>query len=85
MEACSSDNKGTYSAANCKLANLRTIEPTLPATEITVEPNVPANGFTIKATAASKNTFSIEPRGCRCAHLHLHGEQHEPRRLPRIC
>jgi type IV pilus assembly protein PilA len=61
MEACATDNGGVYSKTKCKLANLRAIEPTIPATGLTSEPEVPVGGYTLIATAkpGSENTFRI--------------------------
>jgi type IV pilus assembly protein PilA len=59
METCANDNKGTYSATNCKLANLQKIEPTIPASGVTPTPNSPASGYTITAQGASGTVFKL--------------------------
>ncbi len=56
IEACASDAGGLYKS--CKLAALRAIEPTIPATGVKVK--TPAKGgYTVKVTAAGGNTFSV--------------------------
>jgi type IV pilus assembly protein PilA len=66
MEACGSDNKGTYPAAACNLTALRKIAPELPTAAttkpvgITTTGNTPARGYTITATvAATGSTFRV--------------------------
>ncbi len=54
METCATENGGSYSEANCKIANLQTIEPTLTSSPVpTVTPS--GTGYTIKVTATSSN------------------------------
>ncbi|MDX6608432.1 MAG: type pilus assembly protein PilA [Solirubrobacterales bacterium] len=59
METCGIDNNGSYSEANCKIANLQTIEPTLNASPVpSITPS--ASGYTIAVTASgSENVFKI--------------------------
>ena len=58
MEACASDNKGTYSTS-CNLARLRAIEPTIPTSGVTPTPNNPVSGYTITANGASGTVFKL--------------------------
>lgn len=59
MEACATDNAGVYSKTKCKLANLRAIEPTIPATAINPQPDSPVGGYTVSVTAGSGSVFKI--------------------------
>jgi type IV pilus assembly protein PilA len=59
MESCATDNNGSYSEANCKIANLQTIEPTLSSTPVpTVTPT--GTAYTIAVVApGTENTFKV--------------------------
>jgi type IV pilus assembly protein PilA len=59
-ETCSTDNNGSY--ANCTLAALQAIEPTIAASGSVSAVTVPANtatGYTVQANSSTGNTFSI--------------------------
>jgi type IV pilus assembly protein PilA len=66
METCSTENQGVYDEANCDIAGLNKIEPTIPATEPTepkpgeikeVKPE--ETGYTLVAEGSS-GTFTLE-------------------------
>jgi type IV pilus assembly protein PilA len=65
METCATDNNGVYSTELCKQVNLNTIEPTIPATNVTgagqkltVKPE--GTGYTLTVeNELNKNTFQI--------------------------
>ena len=59
METCGTENSGSYSEANCKIANLQTIEPTLTSTPVPVVTPT-GTGYTVKVTASgSSDVFEI--------------------------
>ena len=59
MEACNGQNKGTYSTANCKLANLRAIEPSIPSSTSVMTVTPSTTGYTIQVKSGSENAFKI--------------------------
>jgi type IV pilus assembly protein PilA len=65
METCATDNNNSYSETNCQLANLQTIEPTLPGAPagtnegLAVDPGGDEYSLTVTA-ASTADTFSIE-------------------------
>lgn len=59
METCATENNGSYSEANCKTANLKTIEPTLNSANFAATPE--ATGYTIVVTSSTAGqTFTIK-------------------------
>ena len=62
MEACATDNNGTYSEANCKQVDLNKIEPAIPAAGGGITATPQATGYTIavNSTSASDATFTIK-------------------------
>jgi type IV pilus assembly protein PilA len=67
METCANENDGSYDEANCDLAGLRAIEPSLPGGEESpVDPAPEGAGYSIDVTSeATDNVFSIvrDPSG----------------------
>jgi len=59
METCSTENSGEYSTANCDIAGLNAIEPTIPATE----PTEPKPGELSEVTPEGTDGYTLVAEG----------------------
>jgi type IV pilus assembly protein PilA len=57
MEACATDNGGSYS--NCGITALRAVESSIPQTGSSVSSTPAANSWTVTATSTTGNTFTV--------------------------
>jgi type IV pilus assembly protein PilA len=63
METCATDNNGSYVAgvapAGCAIAQLRLIEPQIPAAGVALNPAATATTYSIVATSSNGRTFTV--------------------------